>query len=313
MPRVPVADLRLRTTLKSQPFLLQDRTVRNLRDDMSLLLVRLTDRTGSIGGVYHNAPDYVIDSLRDAQGVLVTGSVSEHRGRLQITITRIEPSELIQLEDLMPSAKRPLEEMQAELDALIADVQNPHLEALLAHVFTDDQDLYHSFCRAPAAKTYHHACFGGLLEHTLSVTRLVLTATDLYPELDRDMAITVALLHDIGKTRAYDPLTFEFTDEGKMLAHLPIGVVMVSSAIDVIPGFPQDLRLRVLHAILAHHGDREKGSPVRPMTLEAIVLHYADNLDGDARGAIDHIARSNVSSGAFTDRSPMHDTDLYLR
>ncbi len=312
MRRVPVADLRLRTEIKSQVFLLQDKTVRTLRNNVNLLLVTLADRSGSIGGVYHNAPSYVVDSLRDAHGVLVTGTVTEHKQRLQITMSRIEPTEILDAEELMPSARRSLEEMDAELDALIADVEDPNLATLLGNLLIEDKDLAPAFRRGPAAKTYHHACVGGLLEHTLSVARIVLTAADLYPQMDRDMAITVALLHDIGKVRSYDPVTFEFTDEGKMLAHLPIGMAMVSAAIDAIPDFPHELRLRILHAILAHHGDEEKGSPVRPMTLEAIVLHYADNLDGDARGAIDYIARNNVSGGVFTDRSPMHQVAFYL-
>lgn len=310
MQRTTVAQLRLNVRVRKQPFLLQDHTVRTVRDDVNLLLVTLGDRTGSIGGAYYDAPDYVIESLRNARGVVVTGRVNEHRGRLQVNIEHIEPTELASLEEYLPTAKRPMEEMKDELDGLLASVEDPDLSRLLSAIF-DDKATYEAFTRAPAAKRYHHACHGGLLEHTLSVARLVLAAGDLYPEMDRDMAVTVALLHDIGKMPGYDPITFEFTEEGQLLGHLSMGVLLVSRAIDSLPDFPERLRLQVLHAILAHHGFEERGSPVRPMTLEAMVLHNADTLDGNVRGAIDHLGRADPSAGPFTDLSPMHDVRLY--
>ena len=310
MPRIPVAQLSLNTRLRQQPFLLQDRNVRQIRDGVNMLLVTLVDRTGSIGGAFHDVPNPVIDSLRSAQGVEVTGYVNEYRGRLQISIERIVPVELASLEEFLPAARRSIGEMEAELDALLADVVNPHLARLLS-AFYDDPVMRRALVQAPAAKRYHHACFGGLLEHTLAVARLVLTATDLYPGMDHDLAVTVALLHDIGKVRAYHPITFELTEEGILFNHLPLGAMMVNEEISRTPSFPDDLRLRVVHAILSHHGEQCKGSPVRPKTVEAIVLHYADNLDGDAQGAVDHLERSEDSIGPFTAYSTMHEGELY--
>ena len=310
MPRVPVAELRLNMRLKRQPFLLRDFVLRPLRNDQQLLLVTLADSSGTIGGAMHNAPQAVVHSLRDAQGVEVTGYVSEHRDRLQVTLERIEPVELIGLRDFLPTARRSMEEMSAELDALLADIEQPDLMHLLG-AFFDDPEMRRTFCEAPAAKRFHHACIGGLLEHTLAIARIVLTAADLYPEMDRDVAITVALLHDIGKIRAYDPVTFDLTEEGILFNHLSVSAMMVSEAISALPDFDEELRLRVIHGILAHHGELDRGSPVRPKTLEAIVVHYADNLDGDARGAIDHLERSEDGGGTFTERSMMHEGELY--
>ncbi len=275
-----------------------------------MLRVVLADNTGTIAGILFDAPTSVTEALNVGSGVEVSGRVGEFKDQLQISLERIVPVTIENLTEFLPAAQRPQAEMLAELDALLADISNPHLSRLLT-LLLDDVNLRHLFILAPASKVNHHACVGGLLEHTLSVSRLVVTACDLYPSLDRDLAITVALLHDIGKVRAYNPMTFGFTEEGALWSHLYIGAAMVEQAIANCPGFPPELRLRIVHAILAHHGKLENGSPVLPMTLEAIVLHYADNLDGDARGAIDHLQRDEGSPGAFTERSLMHDTKLY--
>jgi len=310
MARIPVAQLRLNAMLRKQAFLLRDKILSTTRVGNSMLRVTLADRTGTIAGVMFDVPAHVAESLVVGGGVEVTGKVGEFRDQLQVNLERIVPTPLPNLEDFLPSARRPIEEMEAELDALMADITQPDLARLLVAIF-GDESTYRAFTRAPAAKVNHHACIGGLLEHTLSVARLVLTACDLYPELDHDLVLTATLLHDLGKIRAYDPVSFQLTDEGILWTHLYMGASVVEHAIDALPGFPAELRLRVVHAILSHHGRLEHGSPVLPSTLEAIVLHYADHLDGDARGAIDQIARTPAEGGAFTDRSLMHDTRLY--
>lgn len=310
MARTPVARLGLNMTLKKQAFLLRDKIVSTTRVGNPMLRVTLADRSGTVAGVMFDVPAHIADALTVGGGVEATGKVGEFRDQLQVNLERIVPVALPNLEEFLPSARRPLEEMQAELDALLADITQPDLARLLAAIL-GAKDTYHAFTHAPAAKVNHHACIGGLLEHTLAVTRIVLTACDLYPELDRDLVLTVALLHDLGKIRAYDPVSFQLTEEGILWTHLYMGASMVQHAIDALPGFPAELRLRVVHAVLAHHGRLEHGSPVVPSTLEAIVLHHADHLDGDARGAIDQMARTPAEGGAFTDRSLMHDTRLY--
>ncbi len=310
MPRIPVDQLKLNMTLKKQAFLLRDKNVITTRTGSLMLRVTLADRSGSLPGVFFDVPNYVPDTLVVGQGVEVTGRIGEFKDVLQVNIERIDPVKLVALDEFLPTARRPLNEMKQQLDALLASVQQPDLARLL-HAIFGDATFYDAFCRAPAAKSYHHACVGGLLEHTLAVARLTTTACALYPELDHDLAITVALLHDLGKVGAYDPFTFNLTEEGSLWTHLYMGASHVERVIGALPGFEADLRLRVVHAILAHHGQLENGSPVRPMTLEAIVLHYADNLDGDAQGAIDHLKRDDKDTGAFTEFSAMHETRLY--
>lgn len=312
MRRIPASELRLDMMLKKQTFLLRDKNVTTTRSGSLMLRVTLSDRTGAIAGVYFDVPGYVADSLTPGKGVEVTGRVGEFRGQLQLSIERIVPVQfsLAELSEFLPTAQRPIQEMLDEFSALRASIKQPDLERLLAAIF-DDPQVWGAFCQAPAAKSYHHACVGGLLEHTLSVARLVSAACDLYPGLDRDLVITVALLHDLGKINAYDPVTFELTPEGSLWGHLYMAASHVERAILSLPDFKSELRLRVVHALLAHHGRLEHGSPVRPMTLEAIVLHYADNLDADARGAIDQFERAGSEGEAFTDHSLMHETRLY--
>jgi len=310
MPRIPVAQIALGMDLRKQPFLLREKRITTTRAGSLMLQVILADRGGTVPGVYFDVPSHVPDSLATAKGVAVTGRVGEFKGQLQVNIERIAPTRLDDLEDFLPTARRPLEEMTQELDALLGSIQDPHLSRLLASVF-DDTQTFKAFCQAPAAKYYHHACVGGLLEHSLAVARLVLAACELHPQLNPDLALTLALLHDLGKIHTYDPVSFEMTEKGILWTHLYMSAAEVERHIDRLPGFPAELRLRVVHAILAHHGRLENGSPVLPMTLEAIVLHDADKLDADAQGAIDHLARPQGDGSSFTERSFMHETRLY--
>jgi 3'-5' exoribonuclease len=310
MPRTPVSALRVGQMLAKVPFLLRDKNVSTARTGATMLRVTLADRSGTIPGVSFKVTSAQAQALVTGQGVDVWGSVDEYNGQLQVRVERLAPAELAPLADFLPVARRPLAEMKRELEQLRASVEQPQLATLLQAVFVDDQLLYQSFIEAPAAKSFHHACIGGLLEHSLSVARLVLAAYTLYPELDRDLVLTGALLHDLGKAGAYDHASFEMTDEGALWGHLYSSASLVERKALEIPGFDPDLRLRLVHAILAHHVKIEHGSPVLPMTLEAIVLHYADNLDGDARGALDLFERTEPGE-AYTERSLMHDTRLY--
>jgi 3'-5' exoribonuclease len=167
----------------------------------------------------------------------------------------------------------------AQLRALVAQVKNPHVRALL-DAFLDDPQLGPAFRVAPAAKGIHHAWLGGLCEHTLSVLQLGWRICDHYPQLDRDLVTAGALLHDIGKAREISPEQgFEYTDEGKLVGHLVLTCQLIREKAARIPGFPQDLEWRLTHLVVAHHGRHEYGSPKEPVTLEAMVVHALDELD----------------------------------
>ncbi len=309
MPRIPIAQLRLNTTIRQQPYLLREVALSTTRSGSYMLNVTLADRTGSIPGVLFDATAAMAENLVVGRGVEVAGRVSEYRGRLQLNLERIVPTELVDLDEFLPVARRPLDEMEQEIETLIASVEDPDLSRLLHQIM--DEATLRLFCRAPAAKFNHHACIGGLVEHTLDVIHVVLTGCAAYPELHRDLAVTGGILHDLGKIDAYDPITFDLTEEGVLWGHLYRSASRVEQAIASLPGFDPELRLRLVHAILAHHGQLEHGSPVVPMTPEAILLHNADNLDGDLRGALDHLERTVDEASAFTERSFMHETRLY--
>ncbi len=311
MPRLTVAELRPNAQLDKVPFLLASLDQATDRNGSSYLKLTLRDKSGDIEGRYWRVPDGVAERIKTGFGVLVSGQVTEYKGLIQIGVTDIQPGELDDPQDFLPMARRPHEEMIEELQKLINSIKNPHLKALLKEVLGEGE-FQQQFFNAAAAKTYHHACVGGLLEHSLDVTRLVLTEARRYPEIDRDLAATVALLHDIGKVESYAfGGDFGMTDSGKLLGHIYIGAARVERAIDRIEGFPAELKLRVLHAILAHHGDLDKGSPVTPRTPEAIALHYADNLDGSVRGWVDYV-KSQGGAAPWTLRSPMHDGELFV-
>ncbi|MBN1936082.1 MAG: HD domain-containing protein [Anaerolineae bacterium] len=311
MSRLTVAELRPNTQLNKAPFLLASLDPATDRNGSPYLKMTLRDKTGDIEARYWRVPDGVAERIKTGFGVLVSGQVTEYKGLIQIGVTDIQPGELDNPEDFLPIARRPREEMLDELQKLISSIKNPHLKALLKEVLSEG-DFQRQFLVAAAAKTYHHACVGGLLEHSLDVVKLMLTEVRRYPEIDRDLGATVALLHDVGKVESYAfGGDFDMTDAGKLLGHIYMGAARIERAIDRIEGFPPELKLRVLHAILAHHGDLDKGSPVTPRTPEAIALHYADNLDGSLRGWFDYV-KTQGSTAAWTLRSPMHGDELFV-
>ncbi len=185
-----------------------------------------------------------------------------------------------------------VDELEAKLRQLLATIQNPHLRGLLDRVFGAESKIWRRFRVAPAAKYYHQAYPHGLLDHTVSVAQAVSAAAAAFPGIDRDVAVTGALLHDIGKTQAYndDPLAIELTDAGRLIGEIPLGYYLVRRTIESIEGFEPELAKAVLHIILAHHGKLENGSPVVPATREAALVHALDNLGGTL-GSFDRIER----------------------
>jgi 3'-5' exoribonuclease len=313
MSRLNVSELRAGERLEKAPFMLAVLQQATDRNSNAYLRLTLRDQTGDVEARYWRVPSGVVEQLAVGEGVAVSGQVEDYRGALQIRVLDIVPRELEDLANYMPAARRTREELIDELQRLISSIKNPHLKSLLKEILGAPEAQV-EFFQAPAAKLYHHACVGGLLEHSLDIARQVVVVSRRYPELDRDLVATVALLHDIGKIESYQRKggMFDFTDDGRLLGHIYVGAARVDQAISRIEGFPKELRLRVIHAILAHHGEMAKGSPVTPRTPEAIALHYADNLDGSLRGWVDHVDRQPSKDVAWTSRSGMHDVELFI-
>jgi 3'-5' exoribonuclease len=180
------------------------------------------------------------------------------------------------------------------------------MEAFLA----DEQFMY-GYCKAPAAKGMHHVYLGGLLEHSLSVVRLVESIVPLYPDLNRDLLVVGGLLHDLGKVAelSYDR-AFEYTDEGRLIGHISIGVEMLTERIATVPGFPRELGMLLKHLLLSHHGQYEYGSPKRPKTVEATILHYLDDMDSKINGIRAHIAKETAQGNRWTSHHRLY--NLYF-
>jgi 3'-5' exoribonuclease len=241
----------------------------------------LQDKSGSISAkLWDNALDF-FDKFKSNDIIKVDGSVELYNNELQLVIRRLRtsaPNE-IELSDFLAHSEYNIEEMFLDLRSYIEGVENPYCKALLESFF-NDENLTRKFKDAPAARNIHHVRVGGLLEHTLSTVRICEYLTTHYEQLDADLLITMAILHDIGKVRELEIApSISYTEEGHLLGHIIIGIQMADEKIAGIPGFPQKLRMLVEHMMLSHHGHSDFGSPRPPMFLEAEILHRADDLD----------------------------------
>ncbi len=241
------------------------------------LHLKLGDRTGCVRATV--APDVAV-CCEPGAAVHVSGRYAA--GELEVRAARTAGEDEYDLAELLDGPPRSATGMEADLRELVSTVQNPHLRALLDAVFGPSSPTWRQFRDAPAAKRYHQAYRHGLLEHSLTVAQAVSAISATFPGIDRDVAVTGALLHDIGKLEAYtaDPLAIDMTDLGKLQGEIPLGYYRIRRAIEDLPGFPDQLAAAVLHIILAHHGMLEHGSPVVPCTREATLVHMIDNLGG---------------------------------
>lgn len=241
----------------------------------------LQDKTGTVDAkVWELTPG--IEYFEPLDFIKVEGQVTSFQGALQLNLRRIRRAKEgdYVAADYMPCSRYNIEEMYQELLGFIKSVKEQHLHALLEMYFVKDEAFIQSFKQHSAAKSIHHGFVGGLLEHTLSVTKLCDFYTTRYPMLNRDLLITSAICHDIGKTRELSLFpSNDYTDEGQLIGHIVTGVEMIHDAIRQIPGFPQVLGNELKHCIVAHHGELEYGSPKKPALVEAMALNLADNTD----------------------------------
>jgi 3'-5' exoribonuclease len=244
--------------------------------------VVLQDRTGVLDAKIWDPNSDAIHEFDALDYIYVAGSVSNFNGSLQASLKQVrkaDPNEYIPA-DYLPVTKKNRKVMYNELLSYAGSVKQPYLSALLKSFFVEDKEFLKVFAGHSAAKTVHHSFVGGLLEHTLSVTKICDFIARNYPVVNRDLLITVAMLHDIGKTKELSDFPVnEYTDDGQLLGHILIGAEMVHDHIKDIAGFPEKLETEIKHCILAHHGEYEYGSPKKPAIIEAMALNLADNMD----------------------------------
>lgn len=250
------------------------------------LELKLSDASGDLKAFLWDvrAIEGDMEAVRADVFLWVKGTVSSYNGRLQLKLDKVRfaaDAEVGDFSAFFPVSARPVPEMLAELDGVIRSVRDPWISTLLTALFVEDGNLRAAFALAPAAKSMHHAYLGGLLEHTLSILGMVERACSHYQGMNRDLVVAGALLHDVGKTAELSyQRSFGYTDAGNLLGHIALESEWISRAVGKIPGFPEELRMQILHIVLSHHGRLEFGSPVLPKTPEALLVHYLDDLDG---------------------------------
>jgi 3'-5' exoribonuclease len=285
-------------------FLASDKQLRPNRSGNLYLQLELSDRTGAIGARMWNASEALYKSFNNGDYVRVEGTTQLFQGALQLIASRlakVDPAEVNEA-DFTPLPAVAVDKLLLRLAEILRGMSNPHLRNL-AECFLLDEPLMEKFARAPAGIKNHHAYHGGLLEHVVTLMEVVLRISPCYPQVDRDLLLTGAFLHDVGKV---DELNYQrdlsYSDEGQLIGHPVMAVGLLETKVreaEQLAGepIPAETVLRIKHMLLSHHGEYEFGSPKLPMTLEAVALYYLDNLDAKLN-SFDQLLRNdpNVDS-----------------
>ena len=274
--------------------------------------VTLQDKTGTIDAKVWEPNSDGIDEFDYTDYIDVFGEVTSFNGALQINVKRARRCHEGEYDPALylPVSSKDIEEMYSELLGIISGIGNVYLRKLLEEFFVKDQDFITLFKKSSAAKTVHHGFIGGLLEHTLSVTKLCSYYCIAYPKLNRDLLLTAAMCHDIGKVRELSlfPVN-DYTDEGQFLGHIVMGCEMIGVKAALIEGFPVLLKQQLQHCILAHHGEYEYGSPKKPSIMEAVALNLADNTDAKMETFTELL--DNITEPGWQGFNKFFETNIY--
>ncbi len=262
-------------------YLCKSKQVLKTRAGKTYYSLILQDKTGTVDAKIWDLNNGIA-SFEALDYIYCEGMVTTFQGNIQMNISRLRLSEEGEYDpaDYIPTTDKDVEKMFSEILSYVASVKNPYLNRLLKMFYVEDKEFVAKFKRHSAAKSIHHGFLGGLLEHTLSVTNLCNYLAGAYPRLHRDLLITAALFHDMGKIEEIAPFPRnDYTDDGQLLGHIFIGAQKLTAAIQKIDGFPKKLENELIHCILAHHGKLEFGSPKVPALMEAMALYLADTMD----------------------------------
>jgi len=276
--------------------------------------MELADKTGSVPGNVWNNAKAIAEKFDEGDVLRIKGMVIRYKSQIQITVNKIQKlyEEEYNLTDFMETTSKDMNKLADKLFNFIDQLKQADLKKLLLNIF-EDKEFYTKFVQAPAAKTWHHNYIGGLLEHTVSVATICDFISHLY-QVDRDMLIAGAILHDIGKVFEYRVFkTIDFSVAGRLIGHIPLGDQFICERAAQINNFPADVLMKLRHLILAHHGEYEKASARLPQTLEAVVLHHADNLDAQTVGVLQHINRITEDNAEWSEFDRLNERYYYIK
>jgi 3'-5' exoribonuclease len=277
------------------------------------LLFQFSDTEGILKGVLWEPTDDIERGIAMDDVVRVSGEIQEYQGSLQLRISRLEKISEGEYDPslFLPASNRPVDELYDELLKLITGVNDENLRGLLQAIF-EEEGFRKSLLRAPAAKGWHHSYIGGLVEHTHDMIQLALKAAEIYPDVNRDLLIAGVLLHDVGKIEELSVTNhIDYSDSGRLLGHITLGVEFLDEYLRGIEGFPRELAVKLKHMIVSHHGLLENGSPIVPMTVEALLLHYIDNLDAQMRGVSQVLEKNTGRNSSWTEYVRLLDRYIY--
>ncbi len=283
----------------SEIYFCRNKIVAKTKSDKTYYNLLLQDKTGTIDGKVWDLSSG-IDHFEAMDYIVVDGQVTCFNNQLQLNIRRIRKAREGEytVSEYMPVSPYKIEDMEDALLAIISRVENPYLHALLSSFFIEDKAFMTNFRNHSAAKSVHHSFIGGLLHHSLFVARTCEFLAKQYPMLNKDLLVTAAILHDVGKLKEISDFPEnDYTDEGQLLGHIVIGAMWIGERCDSIPDFPKKLRDELLHCILSHHGELEFGSPKKPAIIEALALSFADNLDAKLETFTELLKSNEETSG----------------
>ncbi len=297
-------------------FLVSERRLLTARNGKPYGKIILSDKTGDILGMVWDEAQEQVSSIAPGDVVGVRASAESYENRLQLRIEKITKlsDQDVEISSLVPSTSRDMTSMMEEFEQACSGIRNNHLRHLIERIFARE-GVREGFIKAPAAKGIHHNYIGGLLEHTIFVLRAIDALLPVYVHVgfNRDMLVVGAILHDLGKIYEYTyTKIIDITPVGRLLGHIYLSTNMVDQEASSIEGFPEELKLQLLHMILGHHGQLEFGSPKLPMTKEAIFLHMMDDLDAKLTG-ICSIIEATPEEESFSAFSSIYNRHLYTR
>ena len=306
MPKIFISEIQPNQEVASC-FVVEDKQLRVAKNGTPFLTLKLVDKSGQIGGRIWERAEACFQTIAPQSVVFIRGRSDLYRDELQLQIHEIAPVPMEQIDraDFLPVCSKSREDLMQDLRVLASSVKRSSLQRLLRQI-QGDAPLMDRFALAPAAKSMHHAYLGGLMEHSLAVAHLVSQLSDFYGDLNRDLLVVGAILHDIGKISefVYD-LAIDYSIPGRLVGHMVLGVQILEEKIRHLRGFPAEEALLLKHLILSHHGDTAMGAVKLPMTREALVLHFADDLDAKMNSVSRILADSRNGDAAWTAYQPL--------